>query len=68
MIWVLVNGALTIPGTGIEIRQAGDTVNGAMQIPYTLHSPGYGALAYWSLENAKSDGEKFAKELAEFRG
>lgn len=63
MTWVLVNGCLTIPGSGIEIRQTEPP-----GIPYTLYSPTSPPMAYWSLEAAKSDGEKFAKEDAEFQG
>lgn len=61
--WVLVNGSLTIHGSGIEIRQAEHP-----DIPYTLYSPARPPLGYWSLETAKADGEKFAKDDAEFQG
>lgn len=62
--WVLVNGSLTIPGTGIEIRQAE-----RQHIPYTLHSPMMAPMAYFTLESAKIDGEKFAKDYyEEFQG
>lgn len=63
MTWVLANGSLTIPGTGIEIRQAEHP-----DIPYTLYSPTRPPMGYWSLKAAKADGEKFAKEAAGFQG
>jgi hypothetical protein len=60
--WVLVDGSLTIPGTGIEIRQGEHP-----DMPYTLHSPVKMSLSYWTLDSAKADGEKLAKEAAEFK-
>lgn len=60
--WVLMNGVLTIPDTGIEIRQ-----NEHPDTPYTLHCPTQIPLPYWTLDNAKLDGEKCANDMAEFK-
>ena len=60
--WVLINGALTIAGTGVEIRMGEHP-----DMPYTLHCPTSQPLPYWTLDSAKMDGERCARDMAEFK-
>ncbi len=58
--WTEERGSLVLPGTGFEIRP-----NEKPGLPFVLHSPCYEPMAYWSLENAKHDGERYAAKLTE---
>lgn len=56
LTWIMLNGALTLPGTDVAIWQrVGDPM------PYILFCPGTPLLGYYSLDSAKMDGERCAR-------
>lgn len=59
--WLPELSSLVLGGTGIEIKTGRNA-------PYTLYTPNYPPLGFYSLENAKRDGERIADELAQFCG
>jgi hypothetical protein len=61
MEWILIAGALCLADhQDICIKMAGP------DMPYRLFSPVSDGLPYWTLESAKMDGERQAREIDQF--